>query len=132
MVIVRFLVLMSLLTVACLGYLAQEMAIIRVNYQLQGQEKRITHLLDQNKILRYNNAVLKSPVYLEKKVLARQKNFELPYTWQLVRMENPQPKLASNQNIFAKARNLVLNLFTLGAEAQANVAKGQYTSRRKQ
>jgi hypothetical protein len=53
-----------------------------------------TKLIDHNKILIYNVLNLRSPVALERKLLAREVELSMPSKWQVVKVDHSPKKFA--------------------------------------
>lgn len=74
----HFFLCVGIITLACLVYVWQNVCQMELSYQLLTQEKQITKLVDQNRVLRYNVLQLKSPAAIEKSLLAGK--IKLKYT----------------------------------------------------
>ena len=51
-------------TCVCLGYVKEQVEAVKLSYSLRDKEKRLSDLIDHNRILLYNNISLKAPQYL--------------------------------------------------------------------
>ena len=51
-------------TCICLGYVKQQVEVMKLSYSLRHSEKRLSDLIDDNRVLLYNNTSLKAPEYL--------------------------------------------------------------------
>ena len=59
-------------------YVSQQTALVRLSYDIKSKDKMYSDLLDRSKILLYNVRQLESPERLERTLLAKQMNFEVP------------------------------------------------------
>lgn len=78
------------ITLWALLYVHQQVQLVRISYDIESKEKQVSALLDQNKSLVYNITKQKSPVYLEKKLLASKKEFSIPQQWNVVEVSLPK------------------------------------------
>lgn len=51
-------------TCVCLGYVKQQVEVVKLSYSLRNKEKRLCEMIDHNRVLLYNNTSLKAPEYL--------------------------------------------------------------------
>ncbi len=51
-------------TCICLGYVKGQVEVVKLSYSLRHSENRLSDLIDQNRVLVYNNSSLKAPEYL--------------------------------------------------------------------
>ncbi|NQU73962.1 MAG: hypothetical protein HQ547_04560 [Candidatus Omnitrophica bacterium] len=86
----KFSVCLVFVTLLALLYVHQQVRLVKISYGIEFNEREITTLLDQNKSLMYNIAKLKSPVDLEKKLLASKKEFSIPQQWKVVEVVVPK------------------------------------------
>ena len=71
-------------------------------------------LVDHNKILVYNVLNLRSPVNLEKRLLAKEVELGMPSKWQVVKLKgSPEKRFVSIYKNLTK-NNLFANLFIRG------------------
>lgn len=80
----KFSIFLVIITSIALLYVHQQVQLLRISYEINKSEKKISGLLDQNKILIYNVTRLKSPVYLDNKFLSAKKDYAIPKQWQVV------------------------------------------------
>ncbi|MCQ9207865.1 MAG: hypothetical protein NG712_00555 [Omnitrophica bacterium] len=80
----RFLILATLVTVVALGYVHQQIELLRINYTINRNKDNLSVLLDQNSILMYNLVSFQSPFYLEKMLAAKKVTFEIPSSWHTI------------------------------------------------
>ncbi|MGE4357457.1 MAG: hypothetical protein AB7E08_02750 [Candidatus Omnitrophota bacterium] len=78
MKVTNFLLIVSLCVCGALFYVWQNIHQIELSYQIMQRDKIINNLIDHNRILKYNVARLKSPLNLERNILAN--HIELKYT----------------------------------------------------
>lgn len=78
----RFLFITVLITTVALGYVYQQVELLRLNYSLNYNRGNLLVLLDRNSTLMYNVNTMQSPLYLEQKLNgARQESWEIPSRW---------------------------------------------------
>lgn len=120
----RPLVFIIILTVLALFYVDLQVQQIKLGYQIKKKEEVHARLLDQNRILRYNTLALRSPGKMEKSLLARKINMEMPQQTKLLVYRNKQ---AGNAVVLAqairKSTNFILGFFTIKHEAYAKTDK---------
>ena len=90
MKIYRFSVTLVFITLVALFYVHQQVQLLKVSYQINTSESKVTRLLDENRALIYNITRLKSPVHLGKNFLASKKDFSIPQQWQVVEVRSPK------------------------------------------
>ncbi|MBN2097232.1 MAG: hypothetical protein JW714_02005 [Candidatus Omnitrophica bacterium] len=73
-----------LITTVALGYVHQQVELLKVNYSINRNKDSLLVLLDQNSALMYNVNSLQSPVYLDEVLSARSLNLEVPSRWQTI------------------------------------------------
>ena len=78
---VKFLLFASLVTLLALGYVYQQVELLRINYAINHNRDNLSDLLDQNSTLVYNVNTLASPVYLEQQLSAQKVSLEVPGRW---------------------------------------------------
>ena len=71
----------ALITVLALGYVYQQVELLRINYSINCNKDNLAVLLDQHSALRYNVNHLQSPLYLEQRLSAREVSVEVPSRW---------------------------------------------------
>lgn len=84
MSISRFLILAILVTVVSLGYVQQQVELLKINYTINQNRNNLSDLLDQNSILLYNVASFETPFYLEQTLAAKKINLEIPSSWHTI------------------------------------------------
>ena len=115
---------MVLITSVALLYVHQQVQLLKISYEINSNEKEITRLLDQNKILIYNVTELKSPVYLDNKFLASKKNYAIPKQWQVVEVAAPRENREPVAMVKLEKRSFgILKIFGKPREAMANTIK---------
>jgi len=126
MKVYKFSIFLVFITLIALLYVHQQIQLIEMSYKIEFNEKAAASLLDQNKSLVYNVTKLKSPVYLEKRLLAGKKEFTIPQQWKVVEVAAPtkinrQPVMIAT----AKTRGIleVFKLFGRPKEVLANTIK---------
>lgn len=77
----RFLLIAVLITAVALGYVHQQVELLRINYTINRNKDNLSVLLDQNSILMYNVDSLQFPFYLEQILEARDDSWEIPAHW---------------------------------------------------
>ena len=94
--------LVSILTVTfvALMYVNQQALVYQMGLKVKQNNDVYTKLIDHNKILVYNVLNLRSPVNLERKLLAREVELSMPSKWQVVKLAKKGP-LA---NLFVSGR----------------------------
>ncbi|MCM8765454.1 MAG: hypothetical protein NC920_01220 [Candidatus Omnitrophica bacterium] len=123
MKVTHFLFLVFIFTSFALICVWQNIHQVELSYQILQREKIINSLNAQNRILKYNVAQLKSPSYLERKILAKQ--IGLKYT-KPVLVISPLKEEKDNSLNFVKKlslwqriNKLISKLFTLKSQAEA-------------
>ncbi|MCM8778568.1 MAG: hypothetical protein NC898_00880 [Candidatus Omnitrophica bacterium] len=123
MKVTKFLSFVFIFTSLTLIYVWQNIHQIELSYQILEREKVIAKLQDQNRILEYNVAQLKSPAYLERKILA--KHMGLKYTQPTVMISRSEKEKQNYLNytrkffLWQKINSLISKLFSLRSEAEA-------------
>lgn len=124
MKIYRFSVFLVFMTLVTLLYVHQQVQLLKLSYKINLNESQIARVLDQNKSLIYNVTRLKSPVYLDKKFLAINKDFAIPKQWQIVKIatsgEAGQPVATAK---LEKQRSGIFKIFGKPREALANIVE---------
>jgi hypothetical protein len=98
-----------LATIAALLYVSMQVSQFEVSYSIRRNEQTIARLLDQNKVLRYNTFALKSPASLEKMLMAKNIQLQMPDRREVVEIV-AAPKLVQVAAL-QKGKDLVLNFF---------------------
>ena len=97
----RFLLIVSIVTILSLLYVHQQLTLVKLSYRLKDNQKKYSNLLDQNKIIKYNIACLKSPKKVEDALAAENIKLVMPPVWQVVKIageESSNRRLASNDS----------------------------------
>ena len=91
-----------IVTVTFVGvmYINQQALVYQMGLKVKQNNDVYTKLVDHNKILVYNVLNLRSPVSLERKLLAKEVELSMPSKWQVVKIA----KKGSLSNLFAKGR----------------------------
>ena len=114
------------LTFLALMYVNQQVLIYQMGLKVKENYSIYSKLVDQNRISVYNILDLKSPVSLEKKLLARKIELDIPCKWQVVKIEK-SPERSTHNEIARKG--LFANLFSLGREAEASPNVNTFVSK---
>ena len=104
-------------TFIALLYVNQQVLIYQMGVKVKENHKIYSELVDHNRILVYNVLNLKSPVSLERRLLSKKVELDMPHKWQVVRLEN-HPEGFVHKDVVK--RGLFANLFTMGREAEAS------------
>ncbi len=80
----RFLIIATLVTAVALGYVHQQIELLKINYTMNYNKDNLLVLLDQNTTLMYNRDNLQSPLYLERALSAKKVSVEIPSRWYTV------------------------------------------------
>jgi hypothetical protein len=109
-----------IITGFCLGYVQQQVTVIKLSYILRDKEKKVSELIDRNKILSYNNMSLMAPEYLSGMLKYYEMNMGLPDTTAVatVRIVRKQPQLAR-----AQWRSHSVDVFVPKAQAAVVIKK---------
>lgn len=111
----KFLIFVVFLTFLSFLYVYQQTEIFRLAYMGQKKLGAFEELLDKNTILRYNIKRSTSLVHIGNEV-SKDARFEIPVTYQLVRLESPK-EIRVSENV--PQRNILSRLFGIKREAQA-------------
>lgn len=115
--LLKTLLIISTITLTALLYVYQQTQIFYLAYQNDKKQARLQEAIDKNNILRYNEKVLSSLPYIEKKLLARHSDFEIPREQRIVRLDLATQSRAE----FVKTNNILVRFFnsiTRQAEAK--------------
>ncbi|MDP2921813.1 MAG: hypothetical protein Q8O12_05565 [Candidatus Omnitrophota bacterium] len=96
-----------IVTFVALMYVNQQALVYQMGLKVKQNNDVYTKLVDHNKILVYNVLNLRSPVTLERKLLAKEVELSMPSKWQVVKINHSPKKIA------LKGKNL------------ANIARGK-------
>lgn len=100
-----------------LAYVNQQVLIYQMGLRVKDNYQIYSKLVDRNKIMIYNVLNLKSPVSLQRKLLAKKVELDMPRKWQVVKLQGSQEKFVANEAI---KKGLFANLFVIGREAEAS------------
>ena len=102
-----------MVTFVAVMYVNQQALVYQMGLKVKQNNDVYTKLVDHNKILVYNVLNLRSPVSLERKLLAKEVELSMPSKWQVVKIDHSPKKIALNSKNLAKKGPLT-NLFTNG------------------
>ena len=77
----RFLIIATLVTAVALGYVHQQIELLKINYTINYNKDNLLVLLDQSTTLMYYVNNLQSPLYLERALSAKKVSVEIPSRW---------------------------------------------------
>ncbi|MCG2712360.1 MAG: hypothetical protein L6416_08585 [Candidatus Omnitrophica bacterium] len=120
----NILVLAVITTCICLGYVKQQVEVVKLSYSLMNKEKRLCDLIDYNRILLYNNSSLKAPQYLTGMIEQNELKLSLPDTASVakVRVKRGKPvQLAKSTASSWKTR--LLDVFVPKAQAAPDLSR---------
>jgi len=89
----RFLTIAVLITAVALGYVHQQIELLRINYTINRNEDNLSVLLDQNSVLMYNVSGFQAPVYLEEELRAKKVSLEIPSSWHTIAFAEANEKV---------------------------------------
>jgi len=89
-----------MVTFVAVMYVNQQTLIYQMGLKVKQNNDVYTKLVDHNKILVYNVLNLRSPVTLERKLLAKEVELSMPSKWQVVKVDH------SPKKIVLKSKNL--------------------------
>jgi|GEM_PF-5997902 len=89
---IRFALVLSILTMAGLTYVYEEVEAVKTGYMIRKQEESKVLLLDRGRALKYNIAHLKAPANLERRLASRQIVLGAPKAWQTVILPGTSPR----------------------------------------
>lgn len=121
----RFISALLCATFASLFYVYAEVEAVRIGYQIREQEEKRVQLLDRTRTLKYNNARLKAPGNLQKKLLSQHTVLDTPRSWQTLVVKSGQPVKKPDWMPLAAGRPSWLGKVFVGtaqAEAKESVA----------
>lgn len=111
-------------TCVCLGYVKQQVEVVKLSYSLRDKEKRLCDLIDHNRILLYNNTSLKTPQYLTGMIEQNELKLCFPDTATVaqVRVKRAQTaQLAKTTDSGWKTR--LLDVFVPKAQAASDLSR---------
>ena len=115
----KFLAGLLLITIACLGYVYQEVEAVKVGYMIRKQEETRTLLSDRARALRYNIARLKSPENLERRLSAQRIVLQVPKAWQTLVVAQGGGQRPAVANSLLNRPSFFGKLFVGTAQAEA-------------
>jgi len=120
MKLLKFLLLIALITVTTFSHTHQRIEAIKYSYKINQNNIEVNKLLDQRRELEYNVAKLKAPTYLEMQLAKSDVKMVLPKRWQVFEATGLAKEVTS-RTMPLFVRNVV-GLFSLKSEAQATPA----------
>jgi hypothetical protein len=111
---------MFLCTTLGIIYVHQQLSLVKLSYDIEENQRLCSALLDQNRILEYNIASLKSPKKVTDILREKEMGLVVPAVCQVVRIE----KETENTRIASRAdhaRGGLLSLFELSRVAVASM-----------
>jgi hypothetical protein len=121
--LMKFLTLMSVITVLALIYTHLQMQIIDLAYQGKTREQQIKKLIEENEDVSHNVLTLKSAKHLGVSLLAENSDMHFADPGQIVQIspseEFHEGVRVANQQTYARKRNLILSLLSFGTHAEA-------------
>lgn len=109
----KVLAAIAIATFVAVIYVNQQALIYQMGLKVKQNNDVYAKLVDHNKILVYNVLNLRSPVTLEKRLLAREVELSMPSKWQVVKIDHSPKKLVLNYKDLSKKGPLA-NLFVSG------------------
>jgi hypothetical protein len=92
----KALAVIAIITLAAIFYVNQQALIYQMGLKVKQNNDIYTKLVDHNKILVYNVLNLRSPVTLERKLLAKEVELSMPSKWQVVKIDHSPKKFVLN------------------------------------
>lgn len=117
----RFLLISLFITSSSLFYVWQQSEIFRFAYIAQKQQTAFQNLLDKNTILRYNINKDSSLTRICGR-FSKQADFQMPETYQLVRLEYSQENVRLSESQ-SKKESMLSRLFGIKRQAEAKTIK---------
>lgn len=115
----KFLIICILVTIVSLGYVHQQVELLKVGYIINENNERLDRLLDVNGILRYNVVKNKLPHNVYSRLLAADQDFEIAYTPEVVNIY-PRPAIEQLVSYGRNKREVdVLTYLGITVEAEA-------------
>lgn len=111
-------------TCLCLGYVRQQVEIVKLSYVLRTEEKRLSEMIDHNRILLYNNTSLKAPQYLAGMIKQNELKLCLPDPAAVakVRVVRKVPQPATEASALSWKTRL-LDIFVPKAQAASDLSR---------
>ncbi len=107
-----------MIMLASLFYVHSQVETTKLGYLVKKNQKRISTLIDENRVLMYNVTSLRSPALLGKNLTAKKADYYMPKQTIIVKANSSKPK----DVMFAKSTNFrkgFLAIFEPKREAQA-------------
>lgn len=108
--LLKFIVSMTIITLAALVYVHQQIELVKLSYAIDQKEKKVEHMLDYKEGLGYNIKELENPSRLEKVLVARKIDMVFPKRGQVVTVRG----IPSNAKIGEQLK-------TIGLERKTNI-----------
>ncbi len=115
----KIIIFIFALTLIALIYVNQQALIYQMGLNVKENFQVYSKLVDHNRREVYNVLNLKSPVSLETRLLAQKVELDMPYKWQVVRLDY---SLVDFVHKTEAKRGLFANLFVVGREAESSPA----------
>jgi len=80
----RYVISMTIVTVAALVYVHQQIELVKLGYTIDCKEKLYKEMLDRRDIMRYNISNLESPSRLENVLLSKKVTVSYPKNAQII------------------------------------------------
>jgi hypothetical protein len=80
----RYIISISILTIAALVYVHQQIELVKLGYEIDCKDKKVKEMLDRRDILRYNISNLESPSRLENALSSRKVTVAYPKRGQVI------------------------------------------------
>jgi hypothetical protein len=90
--IYKFITGIFIITFIAILYVNQQALIYQMGLRIKEEQDVYSKLIDHNKIMGYNILNLRSPVKLEKRLLATQVELGMPKRWQILKLDNSLKK----------------------------------------
>lgn len=114
----RFIFVILFIDIAALFHIWQQTQITHLSYQIENKLDKRLEFLDQNHLLRYNVAVLKSCENVQKNLLAGRGEFQLPSPRSVVKLSMVK-SLEAKAILEREKRGFLKRLFSLSSFAWA-------------
>ena len=89
----KILAAILMVTFVAVMYVNQQALVYQMGLKVKQNNDVYTKLVDHNKILVYNVLNLRSPVTLERKLLAKEVELSMPSKWQVVKIDHSPKKI---------------------------------------
>lgn len=102
----KILAVIVTVTFVAVMYVNQQALVYQMGLKVKQNNDIYTKLVDHNKILVYNVLNLRSPVSLERKLLAKEVELSMPSKWQVVKIgHSPKEIVLKGKNLANIVRN---------------------------